>query len=91
MLYSIIEFAQATGRGGWAGERVDSVVLIKKGAVKRLIKQKTKDINVQAIGIFLISNGCWRAWMSSYLNSKRIECSDINSAACDWCSEGARK
>jgi hypothetical protein len=33
-------------------------VLIKKGAVKQLIKQKTKDINIQAIGIFLISNSC---------------------------------
>jgi hypothetical protein len=65
------------------------VVLIEKGAVERLIKQKTEDINVQAIGTFLIGDGCWRAWMSSYLNSKQIECSDINGAACNWCSEGA--
>jgi hypothetical protein len=83
MLYSIIEFAQATRRGGWAGERVDSVVLIEKGAVERLMKQKTKDIDVQAMGTFLIGDGCQRAWISSYLNSKRIECGDINGAACN--------
>jgi superfamily II DNA helicase RecQ len=91
MPYGMIEFAQATGRGGRAGERVDSVVLIEKGAVERLMKQKTEDIDVQAMGTFLIGDGCRRAWMSSYLDGKRIECGDINGAACDRCGEGARE
>jgi superfamily II DNA/RNA helicase len=90
MPWSMIDYAQESGRGGRAGERVDSVVLVEKGEVERTMKQKSDDIDVQAIGTFIIGNGCRRGLMSGYLDGKRVECNDVETAGCDRCGEGTR-
>ena len=90
MLWSMIDYAQESGRGGRAGERVDAVVLVEKGEVERTMKQKSGDLDVQAMGVFLIGSGCRRGLMSSYLDGKRVECSDVEAAGCDRCGDGAR-
>ncbi|KAG9201348.1 hypothetical protein G6514_005720, partial [Epicoccum nigrum] len=87
----MIDFAQESGRGGRAGETLDSVVIVEDGEVERAMKQKSDDLGVQAMGTFLIGSGCRRAAMSSYLDGKRVECGDVDGAAsCDRCGEGVR-
>ena len=54
------------------------------------MKQKSDDLDVQAMGTFIISSGCRRGLMSGYLDGKRVECNDIKTAGCDQCGEGAR-
>ncbi|KAI1516665.1 RecQ family helicase [Pyrenophora tritici-repentis] len=90
MPWSMIDYAQESGRGGRAGERVDAVVLVEKGEVERTIKQKSSDLDVQAIGMFIISSGCRRGLMSGYLDGRRVECNDLETAGCDRCGEGVR-
>ena len=89
MLWSIINYAQESGRGGQASERVDLVVLVEYSEVERTIKQKSDNLDVQAIGTFLISSSCWQGLISGYLDGKRVKCNNINAASCDWCGEGA--
>jgi hypothetical protein len=88
MPWSMIDFAQESGRGGRAGERVDLVIIVERGEVERTMQQKSEDLDVQAMGTFLIGSGCRRGLMSSYLDGKRITCNDIESAGCDRCGEG---
>jgi hypothetical protein len=59
------------------------VVLVEYREVERTIKQKSDDLDVQAIGTFLISSGCWRGMISGYLDSKQVECNDVETASCD--------
>jgi hypothetical protein len=37
---------------------VDSVVLVEQGEVERTMKQRSDDLDVQAMGMFLIGSGC---------------------------------
>jgi len=91
MPWSMIDFAQESGRGGRAGETLDSVVIVEDGEVERAMKQKSNDLGVQAMGTFLIGSSCRRAAMSSYLDGKRVECGDVDGAAsCDRCGEGVQ-
>jgi hypothetical protein len=48
---------QASGRGG-GGERFDVVVVLEHGAVEKRIEEESDDIDVQAMGRFLIWSGC---------------------------------
>jgi superfamily II DNA helicase RecQ len=91
MPWSMIDFAQESGRGGRAGERVDSVIVVEDGEVERMMKQKEGELDVQAMGLFIIGSGCRRGLMSSYLDGKQINCNDIESAGCDRCGEGVRE
>jgi hypothetical protein len=84
----MIDYAQETGRGGRAGERVASVVLVEHGKVERVMKQKSEDLDVQAMGLFLIGSGCRRGLMSSYLDGKQVDCNSIRAAGCDRCGDG---
>jgi superfamily II DNA helicase RecQ len=90
MPWSMIDYAQESGRGGRAGEMVDAVVLVEKGEVERTMKQKSGDLDVQVIGVFIIGSGCRRGLMSGYLDGRRVECNDLETARCDRCGEGAR-
>jgi superfamily II DNA helicase RecQ len=90
MPWSMIDYAQESGRGGRAGERVDSVVLVEHGEAERTMKQKSDDLDVQAMGTFIIGSGCRRGLMSGYLDGKRVECNDVETAGCDRCGEGVR-
>lgn len=91
MPWSMIDFAQESGRGGRGGERVDSVIVVEHGEVERRMKQKEEDLDVQAMGIFIIGGGCRRGLMSSYLDGKQVNCNDVDSAGCDRCGEGTRE
>lgn len=88
MPWSMIDFAQESGRGGRAGEFVTSVILVQEGEVERRLKEAIGDGDVQAIGDFIRGGGCRRAIMSEYLDDTRISCNDIESAGCDRCGEG---
>ena len=90
MPWSMIDFAQESGRGGRAGERVDSVVLVERGEPERAMKQKADSLDVQAMGTFVIGSGCRRGLMSGYLDGRRVECNDLDTAGCDRCGDGAR-
>jgi superfamily II DNA helicase RecQ len=91
MPWSMIDYAQESGRGGRAGERVDSVILVEHGEVERTMERMSEDLDVQAMGMFLIGSGCRRGLMSGYLDGKRVVCNDIESAGCDRCGEGTRE
>ncbi|KAF2633122.1 hypothetical protein BU25DRAFT_445050 [Macroventuria anomochaeta] len=90
MPWSMIDYAQESRRGGRAGERVDSVVLVEKGEVEQTMKQKSGDLDMQAMGVFIIGSGCRRGLMSGYLDGKRVECNDLETARCNRYGEGAR-
>jgi hypothetical protein len=67
-------------------------VLVEEGEVERRIKQDSNDLDVQAIGVFIISSSCRRGLMSGYLDGKQVEYSNLGSeaAGCDRCGEGAQ-
>jgi superfamily II DNA helicase RecQ len=91
MPWSMIDYAQESGRGGRNGEIVDAVVLVEHGEVERTMQQKSGDIDVQAMGLFIIGSGCRRQLMSRYLDAVGVSCTDIESAGCDRCGEGLRE
>ena len=84
----MIDYAQESGRGGRRGEAVDAVVLVEHREVERALEQKSDDIDVQAMGLFIIGSGCRRQLMSRYLDSTGMSCGDTESARCDRCGEG---
>jgi superfamily II DNA helicase RecQ len=84
----MIDFAQESGRGGRVGELVDSVIVVEEGEVERTMKQKEDELDVQAMGMFIIDSGCRRGLMSSYLDGKHVDCKDIEGAGCDRCGDG---
>jgi hypothetical protein len=92
MPWSMIDFAQESGRGGRNGEVVDSVVLVEHGEVERMLAQKGADVDVQAVGAFVTSTGCRRWLMSAYMDRSGVSCGDLEeSAGCDQCGDGTRQ
>jgi len=91
MPWSMIDFAQESGRGGRAGETVDSTIIVEQGEVEDRLAREEGSVDVQAMGMFIVGSGCRRGMMSGYLDGKRIECNDIESAGCDRCGEGVRE
>jgi superfamily II DNA helicase RecQ len=91
MPWSMTDFAQASGRGGRGGEQVDVVVVLEQGEVEKRIEKESDDIDVQAMGHFLIGSGCRRELMSSYLDTKGVQCRDIEAVGCDRCGEGEQQ
>ena len=62
--------------------------MIKQGEVEKRIEQESGDIDVQAMGAFLLRNRCRRALMSSYLDGQGIGCREMDRVCCDRCGEG---
>jgi hypothetical protein len=58
MLWSMIDFAQASGRGGRGGEAFNVVVVVEQGEVEKRMERESDDLDVQAMGQFLIESGC---------------------------------
>ena len=46
MLWSLTDFAQESGRGGRAGERVDLVIVVEEGEVEWTMQRKAEEIDV---------------------------------------------
>ncbi|KAF2179188.1 P-loop containing nucleoside triphosphate hydrolase protein [Zopfia rhizophila CBS 207.26] len=88
MPWSMIDYAQESGRGGRAGETVDSVIMVEDGQVEARLQKNSGSIDVYAMGLFIQASGCRRGAMSEYLDGKRVECGGINAAGCDRCGEG---
>ena len=86
--WSMSDFAQASGRGGRGGERFEVVVLVEQGEVEQVMEREKEDIDVLAMGQFLIGSGCRRELMSSYLDQQGQSCGEIGAAGCDRCGEG---
>lgn len=91
MPWSMIDYAQESGRGGRAGEVVDSVILVGHGEVEETLAKNADNIDVSAIGFFIIGSGCRRLLMSRYMDRVGVSCSDLEgSAGCDRCGDGLR-
>ena len=86
--WSMSDFAQASGRGGRGGERFEVVVLVEQGEVEQVMEREKEDIDVLAMGQFLIGSGCRQELMSSYLDQQGQSCGEIGAAGCDRCGEG---
>ncbi|KAF2463574.1 uncharacterized protein BDR25DRAFT_245431, partial [Lindgomyces ingoldianus] len=83
MLWSIIDFAQESRRGGRAREEVNLVIVVERRSVEQEMLKHSDNLCVQAIGLFLTGRGCRRALMSMYMDSKAVACNNIKSARCD--------
>ena len=91
MPWSMTDFAQASGRGGRGGEQVDVVVVLEHGEVERRIETESDDMDVQAMGHYLIGSGCRRELMSSYLDTKGVQCKDVEAVGCNQYREGEQQ
>ena len=88
MLWSISNFAQASSRRGRGGEQFNVVVLVEHREVEKAIEREKDEINMLAIGQFLISSRCRQELISLYLDQRGVSCRDIKAAGCDRCGEG---
>jgi len=88
MPWSITDFAQASGRGGRGGEAFDVVVVLEQGEVEKRMERESDDIEIVAMGQFLVGRGCRRELMSSYMDVKGVGCREIDAVCCDRCGEG---
>lgn len=55
------------------------------------MRKKSEDIDVQAMGQFLIDGGCRREAMSWYLDGEGVRCEEAGGVGCDRCGEGVEK
>ncbi len=91
LLWSIIDFAQESGRAGRDGEVVTSTVLMEAGTVERRMESGALSVGRGAMGEFMVTRGCQRWVISEYLDGSRLaaRCEDIGGGArCDGCREG---
>jgi hypothetical protein len=59
------------------------VVLVGHREVEDIIKRQKEEIDVVAIGQFLIGSRCRRELMSLYIDEQGVSCRDIRAAGCD--------
>jgi hypothetical protein len=88
MLWSITNFAQASGQGGRGREAFNVVVVLKHREVERRIEQESEEMEVVAMGQFLIGSRCQQQLMSLYIDVKGVGCREIRAVSCDQCREG---
>ena len=90
MPYSMIDFAQETGRAGRGGEVVDSIVVVEEGSVERRLQQGVSGVDESAMAEFLVGRGCRRQMMSAYLDGgEGTPCPAVEGGArCDRCGDG---
>lgn len=62
--------------------------MLELGEVERRMQRESDDIEVVAIGQFLVGSGCQRELMSSYIDVKGVGCQEIEAVRCDRCREG---
>ncbi|KAK5162702.1 uncharacterized protein LTR77_011237 [Saxophila tyrrhenica] len=89
--YGMIDFAQESGRGGRAGEDVDSLIVVEEGRVETLaeLSRGVGGIDQQVMDEFITTRECRRLIMSRYLDGQEIHCeSEGGMARCDRCGGG---
>jgi hypothetical protein len=88
----MINFAQESRRGGQGREVVDSVILVEHSKVEQRLLQEADKINVQAIGLFIISSSCQQLLISQYIDRTGVSCSNLEqSARCNQCRDRVRQ
>jgi len=88
--YGMIDFAQETGRGGRAGEDVDSIILVEDLEYQRLQKQDAAELTMDELAMhrFIQTRDCRRFAMSGYLDEEGQTCEDVGGRLCDTCGGG---
>lgn len=88
--YGMIDFAQETGRGGRAGEDVDSIILLEDSEHQRLEKQDAAELTVDELAMqrFIQTRDCRRFAMSGYLDEEGQTCEEVGGRLCDCCGGG---
>jgi hypothetical protein len=64
------------------------VVVLEDGEVERKMKQESDDMEVLAMGQFLIGNGCRRQLMGSYMDVGGVGCREIGAVNYNQYGEG---
>ncbi|KAK5189319.1 hypothetical protein LTR47_011879 [Exophiala xenobiotica] len=89
--WSMIDFAQESGRGGRAGETVDSLILVTQRAAEVRLQRRHLDVEAEVMAKFVDSRTCRRRVMSEYLDGPALARSCLDDAEwvrCDRCGEG---
>lgn len=97
--YGLTSFAQQVGRGGRAGEVVDSYVIVRSqsqgsGGGSRVPRPQppheysVEQVDEQALSEFLLTSSCRRAVLAEYLDgvSHGADCHSTDNIPCDQCS-----
>jgi superfamily II DNA or RNA helicase len=87
--WSMIDFAQESGRAGRQGEDADSVIVYEEGQPER-IRHKMQSADERAMLDFISTRSCRRRVQSRFLDGIERDCvSDERGLAyCDGCGEG---
>lgn len=85
--YGMVDYAQESGRGGRAGEDVDSLLICEQGAADRAYK-RARNCDERAIANFVRTQGCRRKVKGLYLDGEEVSCGQGGLARCDNCGEG---
>jgi hypothetical protein len=56
--------------------------------VEKRMERESDDMEVLAMGQFLIGSGCRRELISLYMDVKGVGCREIDAVDCDRCGEG---
>ncbi|KAF5544142.1 recQ family helicase [Fusarium napiforme] len=85
--YSLIDYAQETGRGGRGGEAVDADMIITEGDWPSEDEQTDKSTvpDRRYVNMFIRTKGCRRAQLGLYLDGDPQDCSRIDAIPCDNC------
>jgi Helicase conserved C-terminal domain/Orsellinic acid/F9775 biosynthesis cluster protein D/DEAD/DEAH box helicase len=91
MPWSMIDFAQESGRGGRGGEVVDSMVLVEEQSVEERVQGGELSLDRSAMAAFVTSVGCRRRVMSQHMDGYGLarSCGEVDGCVpCDRCGEG---
>lgn len=89
--WSMIDFAQESGRGGRAGEIVDSLILVTQGAAEIRLQRRHLSVEAEVMARFIQGATCRRYIMSEYLDGPVLARSCLDDpewVRCDRCGEG---
>jgi superfamily II DNA helicase RecQ len=92
--FSMIDFAQQSGRGGRGGEDVHSLILVPNQKAETRLRQGGLGVEDEVMAQFVATAGCRRRVMGEYLDGPELaqSCGDNPEwLRCDGCGEGAHE
>jgi superfamily II DNA helicase RecQ len=92
--YSMIDFAQQSGRGGRGGEVVNSMILVPHQKAEARLSSGGLDVEDEVMAQFVASTTCRRRIMSEYLDGPELAKSCLDDPTwlrCDRCGEGTHE